>query len=301
MSGACITYVSKPEQEIQDYLTSLGITFLPNRKMLIGKEIDILIEDRKLGIEFDGCKWHTEWFGKKDKNYHLNKTLLSNEKGYNLIHIFEDEWAYHKELVFNKLKHLLGKNGDIPKIGGRKCIIKEINHKEESTFLTKFHIQGSPNGHYSVSLGCFYNEILVGVMTFKTLSKNEPQYDLTRFATDYNYICQGVGSKLLSYFIKNYNPTTIISFADRRWTLNKNDNLYTKMGFKLVAELKPDYRYYNVNVDRYERFHKFGFRKQKLNKKYGLSMDMTEIEMVKQLGYDRIWDCGLFKYKLDLK
>ena len=23
---------------------------------------------------------------------------------------------------------------------------------------------------------------------------------------------------------------------------------------------------------------------------------MTELEMTKSLGYDRIWDCGLFKY-----
>ena len=25
-------------------------------------------------------------------------------------------------------------------------------------------------------------------------------------------------------------------------------------------------------------------------------MSMTESEMVKELGYDKIWDCGLFKY-----
>jgi hypothetical protein len=33
-----------------------------------------------------------------------------------------------------------------------------------------------------------------------------------------------------------------------------------------------------------------------LNKKYGFPMTMTELEMTKELGYDRIWDCGLFKY-----
>ena len=25
-------------------------------------------------------------------------------------------------------------------------------------------------------------------------------------------------------------------------------------------------------------------------------MDMTEWEMARELGYDRIWDCGLFRY-----
>ena len=57
------------------------------------------------------------------------------------------------------------------------------------------------------------------------------------------------------------------SFADRRWTLDKDNNLYTKLGFVLTEELKPNYRYYNPKVDKYKRFHKFGFRKQTLNKK----------------------------------
>ena len=37
--------------------------------------------------------------------YHLNKTLLMNEKEYFLIHIFEDEWESKKELIKNKLLH----------------------------------------------------------------------------------------------------------------------------------------------------------------------------------------------------
>ena len=29
-------------------------------------------------------------------NYHLTKTVKLNEKGYNLIHIFEDEWLIQR-------------------------------------------------------------------------------------------------------------------------------------------------------------------------------------------------------------
>jgi hypothetical protein len=36
--------------------------------------------------------------------------------------------------------------------------------------------------------------------------------------------------------------------------------------------------------------------KKLLSKKYGLDIRMTESEMAKELGYDRIWDCGLVKY-----
>ena len=42
--------------------------------------------------------------------------------------------------------------------------------------------------------------------------------------------------------------------------------------------------------------HKFNFRKKTLSKKYGFPLLMTETEMAKELGYDRIWDCGLIKY-----
>jgi hypothetical protein len=31
-------------------------------------------------------------------------------------------------------------------------------------------------------------------------------------------------------------------------------------------------------------------------KKYGFSENMNETEMVKELGYDKIWDCGLIRY-----
>ena len=36
--------------------------------------------------------------------------------------------------------------------------------------------------------------------------------------------------------------------------------------------------------------------KNDMIKKYGLDKKLTEWEMAKQLGYDRIWDCGLLKY-----
>ena len=300
LQGKMYNFNSASELYLKSYVSGLGFDVKSDRKVLNGKEIDILIEDKKIGIEFNGNKWHSEWFGGKDRFNHLNKTLLANEKGYGLMHIFEDEFEYKKDIVLNKIKHLLGVNNDLPKIYARKTTVKEIGRNVCGSFLDYFHIQGSPNNNSTVSLGCFFGETLVGVMCFKLIRKGGFEYDLTRFASDYNYVCVGVGSKMLQYFIKRYNPQSIISFADRRWTMNKSDNLYTKLGFKLVQELKPEYRYYNERVDRYTRFHKFGFRKQILNKKYALPLSMTETEMVKELGYDRIWDCGLFKYELKL-
>ena len=109
-------------------------------------------------------------------------------------------------------------------------------------------------------------------------------------------MCQGIGGKLFKYFIKNYNPEYVKSFADRRWCVDENNNLYTKLGFKIDSILNPDYKYYNEKVNKYDRIHKFNFRKQILHKKYGLPITITENKMAEELGYSKIWDCGLIKY-----
>ena len=190
------------------------------------------------------------------------------------------------------MTHILGLDNPVRKIPARKCNIQEIFKEEAENFLGENHIQGFVQS--TVYLGAVYEGKIVGVMCF--LNDGSNKWNLTRFASLNDYICQGLASKMLTYFIRKYNPEYIRSFADRRWTLDKDNNVYTKIGFKLDEILKPEYRYYNPQVDKYKRFHKFGFRKSILSKKYGFPMTMTELEMAKELGYDRIWDCGLFKY-----
>lgn len=291
-------FTSNAENEIKTLLESNGINCtLHDRKILNGKEIDILIPDYRLGIEYHGLKYHTEkGEGKKNKWFHYNKLINANISGYSLIQIFEDEWLINKDICKKKILNILGKNNTI-KIGARKCIIKEISYYEKNIFLKDNHVQGSDMS--SNNIGAYYNNDLVGVMTFTKKNENK-EYELSRFATKIDLKIVGLGSKLVTYFIKNYSPKTITSFADARWTINKNNNLYTKMGFSFVKHLNPDYRYVNINVDRRKRFHKFLFRKKILSKKYGLDISMTETEMITVLGYDRIWDCGLYKYKLTI-
>lgn len=285
---------SKSELEILNFLKEKGLECRSDRHILNGREIDIFIPEKNIGIEYNGNKWHTEWFAKKDKNYHLFKMEECREKGVGLITIFEDEYELHKEIVLNKLTHILNiGNEHTPKLYGRKCQIKEIYSYIAEDFLNVNHIQGFVNS--TLFLGAFYNENLVGVMSFTKQADNN--WELTRLATDIKYNCCGVGGKLFNYFIKNYDFNEIKSFADRRWTLDENNNIYTKLGFVFHSFTKPNYTYYNANVNRYKRFHKFNFRKDKLVKKYSqLNPRMTETEMVKELGYDRIWDCGLIKY-----
>lgn len=295
-------YSSKGELEVKEFLRSFNLVVEKNRKILNGTEIDMLIEVQKLGIEFNGLFFHGERNG-KTFNSHLKKMVDLNEKGYNLIQIFEDEWETNKDLLKAKLKHIVGLSGG-ERVGARKCKILEITSEEKSEFLGKYHVQGNDNS--SVKIGGFFGKHLIAVMTFDNnrnmngQKSNDRLYELKRYATDYNYICQGLASKMVSYFIKNYSPEKIISFADRRWTFNPYNNMYTKMGFALTKIMKPNYTYYNSKISRYKRFHKFQFGKKTLIKKYNADPSKTEKEIMIGLGYDRIWDCGLFKYEMIL-
>jgi hypothetical protein len=295
---------SKLEETI---INNIPINFKQSdRTILNGKEIDLLFNNT--GIEIHGNLFHTEIFGKKPIQYHLNKSKLAKEKNINLYHIFEDEILFKTDIVINKLKHIFNIKENKQIIHARKCNITEIsNHKHKSNFLEKNHIQG--NDKASIVITATYENKIIAIMCFnnkrnmnKSNDHNQNTYELTRFATDNNSIITGIASRLLKYFIINYYPKKIISFADRRWTPNSENNLYTNLGFKLTKTLRPEYFYYNPKIDRHKRFHKFGFGKSSLKRKYPEIYDdnKTEWEMMQELGFDRIWDCGKYKYELDL-
>lgn len=288
----CANIESDAEKEIYEFICSLvgeENVVRNNRSVLDGLEIDIYIPSKNIGFEYNGLVWHSEKYG-KNSSYHLNKTIKAGEKGVTLIQIFEDEYMSKKEITLEKIRHILSADNNKKKIYGRKTSVKEIEKKDAENFLNQYHIQGYHPS--TVAIGCFNGDELVGVMLF---SKLQDKYVLTRFATNYNYICCGIGGKLFSYFVKKYNPAHIETFLDRRWAYNEESNLYTKLGFILTDEIKPTYWYVN-NSSAKKRMHKFNFRKQTLSKKYDLPLTMTEKEMTEKLGFLRIWDCGLYKY-----
>ena len=289
-------FTTKPQIEIKEFLESeLGLNVVLNERKLVGLELDLYVNSHKIAIEYNGLYWHNETAGKYER-YHINKTEVCLKNGISLIHIFEDEWLNKKDIVFKRLRHIFKSSTN--KLYARKCKIKEINTKIKDDYLNNNHIQGSDKS--SIRLGAFYNGILVGVMTFSNLRKSlgynktdENFYELVRFASD-NVI--GLAGKFLKYFIKKYNPNKIISYADRRWTPNYEGSVYSVLGFNLVNATKPNYWY---TKDFRTREHRFNYRKDILVSK-GFDINKTEREIMNELGYHRIWDCGSFKFELTL-
>ena len=252
-----------------------------------GLEIDIYLPELKLGFEFNGLYWHSEEW--KDKNYHQNKTNHFKEKGIRIIHIWEDDWDLKSYIVKSQIKNWIFKTDN--KYFARNCQVKEIkDSKIYRKFLDDNHIQGFVKSN--IKLGLYHNGELVSIMTFdqfegrKKMDKDE--WNLNRFCSKLNTSVIGGASKLLQYFINKYNPSRIISYADRDWS---SGDLYNKIGFKISSVIPPNYKYI---VDG-KRINKQRFMKSKIK---GFSNEITESQIVAEIGIKRIWNTGHIKFEL---
>lgn len=286
--------ISYSEKEVVDFLKE----FIPeesietkNRKILNPQEIDIVVPEKNIGIEYNGIFWHSSY--KMEDNYHLKKYIKCKEKGLKLIQIFEDEWVNKRDIV----KSILKTNFNIFErvIYGRKCVIKEIDSEMCKNFLNDNHIQGNHNS--KIKIGLFYNEELVSVMTFGSLRKSlgmnkiENVYEMVRFCNLKNSKVIGGGSKLFKYFLRKYNPIKIISFSDNRFF---SGDLYKNLGFTLIKETKPNYFY----IEGRRRVNRFNYRKDILVS-MGYDRNKTEREITEEIGLYRIYDCGNKKWEFN--
>lgn len=282
---------SSKENELSDFIKSIGIDCEQNRTILNGKELDAYVPSKNIAFEFDGLYWHNELF--KDDNYHINKTNECKNKGIRLIHIFEDEWLLKNNIVKSRIKSLLGVTKN--KIYARKCEVKEISSSVYKSFMDDNHIQGNVNAKYRY--GLFYKGVLVCAMSFSSLRKNlgasssEGEYELLRFCNLLDTTVIGGAGKLLKHFMNIVHPLRIVSYADKRWS---DGSLYEKLGFMHIRDSKPSY-FYILNGNRYNRF---TFRKDILVKQ-GFNPNLSEHEIMLERKIYRIYDCGTMVYELN--
>lgn len=289
------TGASKEEKALVSEIRKFykGIILENDRRTIYPKELDIYIPEKKIAIEFDGCYWHSEQSGHKP-SADLEKTITCEQKGIHLLHIFEDEWRYKKEIVLDIIKNALGIY-DI-KIGARKCSIVDLSTEKQKVFnfLEENHIQGSTG--FSIAYGLLYQDNLVTVIAFgKTRFNKEADYELYRFVNKKGFHVIGAFSKLLNFFKEQHPNNTIITYSERRLFTG---NVYRQTGF---LELKPTVQdYWYVEKDSSRRLSRELFQKQKLLKKYGDQYrDWTEHEIANYFGYYRIYGCGNWKFILE--
>jgi len=290
------------EQEIADFVkevVGLDVEVIQGtRKVIDNQEIDIYVPKFNLAIEFDGLYWHSQQKLKEKcdnpSKFHWQKTEDCEAKGIHLIHIFEDEWMFKKDIVKSRLRGLL--NSYDKRIYARKCKIELIDPKTSREFVAQNHLQGSVNA--GVNLALTYEDEIVSVMTFGNFRKSmgrtvEPNsYELLRFCSKLNYRVIGGAGKLFKRFIDQYKPYKVITYADRRWSLG---NLYQKLGFQNMKKTSPNY-WYVVNG---HREYRFKYRKNDLhNLLEHFDPNKTEYENMLANGIDRVFDCGNYSFDL---
>jgi hypothetical protein len=285
-AGLPINIVGSPsvgELELLDFIESIYKDNIigSDKTILKGLELDIVLPDLKLAFEFNGIYWHSS--AHKDKNYHINKTKKAQEAGYKLVHIYESDWLYKQDIVKSRIINLLKLNNN--SIYARKCKIRELEVDECRKFLDSTHLQGFIGA--SIKLGLFYNEDLVSVQTYgKPRYSSLANWELLRFSNKLNTSVVGAASKLFKYFIKNYNPSSIISYSLLDWGYKA---VYDTLGFEFLHDTKPNYSYLINN----KLESRLKYQKHKL-KDILVSFDEIKTEEQNMLdnGYYRLYNCG---------
>lgn len=221
-----------------------------------------------------------------DKNYHLNKTKLARENGYRCINIWD--WDDEEKII----KSLQPKQI----IYARKCELKEIkNKKEVNSFENLYHFQGKCNKQ-EICLGLYYNNELIQIMTFgKPRYNKKYEYELLRLCSKFDCYIVGGSERLFKYFIKNYNPESIISYCD----LSKfTGNVYLRLGMKL-NNISPSLHWYNIKTQKHildSLLRSKGFDLL-LGKEYGYyGKGTSNYELMLKHDFIEIYDAGQATY-----
>ena len=255
------------QNNIVEFIKSIYFgKLLINKEILKNKEIDIYFPDLKLGLEINGNYWHSELYLKQ--TYHQEKSLLANNEGIILIHIWEWEWNEKQGIIKSLIKSKLGIFDKI--IGARNCNIKNLSNKEYQEFCDENHLQGKCGAR--VKLGLFYKNELIQVMSFGSPRFTlDFEWEILRECSKLGYCVVGGKEKLWKYFIRNYHPNSVISYCDFSKFTGES---YLKLGFKKERLNKPGFVWWD----------------SKKNKTYWRNPYKNQ-EMA-QIGYLKLFDAG---------
>ena len=247
------SYLSKEEQSVADWIRQhyTGSILQGDRSIINPWQLDIVLPDIKLAVEYCGLYWHSELSSGKHWKYHAEKTRLCEQAGYRLITMFSDEWLQRTTQTQSKLLNIIGVQTG--RIHARSCEVKEISYEQARDFHNQYHIQGSPK-KLGVNLALLFQGVTVAVSSWVKQLTN--QWELVRLSSSARV--SGGAGRLLKHFCRIHNPQTIVSFSDNRWS---QGGMYAQLGFTMQSTVPPMQHY----VQNYQtRYHKLAFSKHKI-------------------------------------
>lgn len=172
-----------------------------------------------------------------DAYFFQNMSIYFLSKGFNLVHLFEDQLKNNIELIKHRFSSLLANN---KKIHARSCKIERIDKTVYDLFIDENHLMDSANARFK--FGIFFKSELMGVMGISAgrwmtqESKRRKSFEIIRFATKSGYTVVGGFTKFLKHIKNELNVDEFMSYQDLDWAVH---SVYHKNQFKLKEYSKP--------------------------------------------------------------
>lgn len=288
------TNVSCEQQKWTAWLRDEGIEFVENdRSVLSPLEIDLYIPRFGIGIEINPTATHNsdvsifpEGSRKIVQSYHQSKSRKAERAGIRLFHVFD--W-YSDDIVKEMILGICGRN---ERMYARNTVVDAVNVREEKDFLDKYHLQGYVASEVAYGLRTSSGE-LVSIMTFtrpRYGNKDTVEWEMLRFCSLSGINIVGGASKLFTAFVKEHNPSSVMSFANFDVSTG---TLYEALGFKFSRYTRPAYRWVRLN-DPSENYswqlvNNMGYDKL-FGTDYGKGTSNTDLML--QNGFVRVYDAG---------
>lgn len=276
-----------------------------------GKELDIVVPDHHLAIELNDIFSHSEQavFERHAKprphSYHAHKTREASSQGYQLVHVWEDDWLHQRELVLRALAHrlhavdhLLDVLPDInplacQRLYARNLTVKLVHGGVARRFWQDNHLQGPV--HCTVNIGLYdQNNVLRALLGIgrknhgSRVSLPDGTWDIQRYAT--LGVIVGGFTKLLAHAETLVSVDTWTSWSDDDIS---DGGMYQAAGFIVDKRQAPSYSYVGRKT-KWERVHRSTYTKQRFINDPDLTYQsgQTEHEAALANKLYRIYDAG---------
>lgn len=276
-----------------------------------GKELDIVVPDHHLAIEFNDIFSHSEQavFERHAKprphSYHASKTREASSQGYQLVHVWEDDWLHRRELVLRALAHRLHAVDRLPnvlpdinplacqRLYARNLTVKLVHGGVARRFWQDNHLQGPV--HCTVNVGLYDQDgvlrALLGVGRKNhgsRVSLPTGTWDIQRYAT--LGVIVGGFTKLLAHAETLVPVDTWTSWSDNDIS---DGGMYRAAGFTVDKRQAPSYSYVGRKT-KWERVHRSTYTKQRFINDPDLTYQsgQTEHEAALANKLYRIYDAG---------
>lgn len=281
---------SYPERDLISIFENMGINVKRNdRTLVFPKELDCVFPDHKVAIEINGIYYHSEIRGGKDSKYHLEKTNRCNEQGYKLFHFTDVQLEEKKDIAVSMIKNSLGLSSK--KIYARETELKILEMSDCKEFFDRNHIDGNARAKFAI--GLFHENELVMCISFDDPRNGHDKgydYEVVRMTTKLDVNVVGGFQKIWKHFIQEYDPSSVMSYQDRRYGGIASKAYESVMKLERITD--PSWEVVNIKTG--ELFHRLWFSSNRMRELFGTKYDenaTTKENLIKN-GFDYLWNCG---------